>query len=219
MPVLLHGPATSASRQKLLSIKNGFEQANVMVFEKGADPQTILASLMTPSLLSERQLIILENPPEDLQFPLILDTNPLSLILWFDHEVGEKKPVMVWAKEHGQILYFPPEKEVSIFPFLDSLGSRDKKAYLELDKLKKSGADTQYLITMILYQLRSLLVTKKDAKAFVKEKAIKQRKNFTPEELVSFYKFVLETDFKIKSGLMDSSQAEFILVNKFIVKE
>ena len=214
MLVLLHGPAIDASRQKLQQIKKDFKAENVIVFEKGSDPQTILAYLMTPSLLSEEKLIVLENPPEDLNLSLV--TSSSSLLLWFDREVDEKKPALAWAKKVGQVLYFPPEKEVSVFPFLDLLGSRDKKAYLELDKLKKSGADAQYLITMMLYQLRSLVVTKKDAKSFVKEKASQQRKNFTPEELVSLYKFVLETDFKIKSGLIDSSQAEFLIVNKFL---
>ena len=215
MLVLLHGPAIDASRQKLQQIKKDFKAENVIVFEKGSDPQTILAYLMTPSLLSEEKLIVLENPPEDFtNYPL--PTTNYQLILWFDREVDEKKPALAWAKKVGQVLYFPPEKEVSVFPFLDLLGSRDKKAYLELDKLKKSGADAQYLITMMLYQLRSLVVTKKDAKSFVKEKASQQRKNFTPEELVSLYKFVLETDFKIKSGLIDSSQAEFLIVNKFL---
>lgn len=214
---LLHGPAIASSRVKLVSLKDKFDNNNVVVFDKESDVQTMLGSLMTPSLLPEEQLIVLENPSEDFvptttHYPL-----PTTLLLWFDHEVGEKKPIMEWVKKNnGQAFYFPEAREISVFPFLDHLANGEKKAFIELDKLKKGGFDIHYLITMTFYLLRNLVVTPKNAHQFVKDKLARQRKNFDLEKIIKFYKHILEIDFKIKSGLLEKDQAEFMLVNKFL---
>lgn len=214
--LLLHGSAKIASRKKLIDIKQKFDTNNVIVFEEGANLQTILGSLSTPSLFSNEQLMILENPSEDFT-NYQLPTGNYQLILWVDHEVSEKKPVMEFIKKlKGEVLFFPEAKEVSIFPFLDQLAVKDKRAFLEINKLKKAGFDTQYFITMIFYLLRILAVTPKSAPAFVKNKLERQRKNFSLEKIKELYKDILEIDFKIKSGLLEKSQAEFLLVNKFI---
>ena len=132
---LLHGPALSSSRAKLLSIKQKFDPNNVVMFDPSTSSgqgsvENIQAVLMTPSLLSEEQLIILENPDETFT-DYTLYPIPYTLIFWFDHEVLNKKPIMEWVKkEQGELLFFPEAKEVSVFPFLDLLASGDKKAFL-----------------------------------------------------------------------------------------
>lgn len=206
--LLLHGPAKEASRKKLISIKQKFDVNNVVVFEQGADLQTILGSLATPSLFSQQRLIVLENPPEDLTFDSFDYYDSLTLVLWFDHEVNQKKL-------KGEMLFFPEAKEISVFPFLNYLVASDKKAFLELEKLKKANFDMQYFITMVFYLLRNLAVTPKNAKPFMREKLERQRKNFNLEKITDLYKDILEIDFKIKSGLLEKPQAEFLLVNKF----
>jgi len=213
--LLLHGPAKVASRKKLIEIKQKFDQNNVVVFEEGADLQTILGNLATSSLFPDERLMILENPLEDFT-NYTLNAIPYTLILWFDHEVTAKKPIMDWIKKNGQVLYFPESREVSIFPFLDHLAAKDKKAFLEIDKLKKAGFDMQYLLTMVFYLLRNLAVTPKNAPQFVKDKLQRQRKNFDLEKIKSLYREIIEIDFKIKSGLLEKDQAEFLLINKFI---
>ncbi len=216
--VLLHGSAQISSRSKLLELKKDFDISDIVTFSEGSNLQDILGTISTPSLLSTNQLIILENPPEDLDLPLANDN--LSLVLWFDHEVSVKKPILETVKKNkGELLFFPAEKEASIFPFLDLLGSRDKKAFIELAKLQKTHekfSDMQYLLTMIFYLLRSLLITPTNAAPFVRQKLDKQRKNFSKEELENLYRATLETDFKIKSGLLDLKQAEFQLINNFV---
>lgn len=215
--LLLHGPALSSSRTKLLNIKKEFDPQDVVIYDGEYDLGQVKVNLMTPSLFSDQRLIILENPPEDFVFDLPLTPFPLSLILWFDHEVSEKKPIMEWMKkEKGEIFFFPEVKEVSVFPFLDCLAYGDKKAFLELDKLKKANFDIQYCITMIFYLLRSLAVTPKNAPSFVKQKLERQRKRFDIDKIKNLYKEVIEIDFKIKSGLLEKDHAEFLLVNKFL---
>ena len=127
---LLHGPAIEASRRKLQELRSKFHTDNVMVFEKGEDVGGILTNLQSVSLFGEERLIIIENPPDDLQ-SLILDSTSLMLILWFDHKVDIKE----WPGFES--LFFPESKEVSVFHFLDYLAAQDARAFLEAEKLKK----------------------------------------------------------------------------------
>lgn len=223
-PLLLHGSAKAASRKKLIEAKQKFDlprfageagQNNVFVFEEGSNLQTMLDTLSSTSLFADQQMIILENPPEDFTLST-LDSSHLTLIFWFDHEVTAKKPIMEWFKKNGQVLYFPESREVSVFPFLDHLAAKDNKAFLEMQKLKTAGFDIQYFITMVFYLLRNLTATPKTAPQFVKDKLTRQRRNFDLEKITNLYKDILEIDFKIKSGLLEKDQAEFLLVNKFI---
>ena len=204
----LHGPAISSSRKKLIEIKQKFDPNDVIIFEKGAETDDILASLQTVSLFSEKRLVIVENSSEDLTFGSLNSSDSPTLLLWYDHEI-KKVP------DGAQVFFFPEAREISVFPFLDKLGNRNKEAFLEMDKLKRGGFDTQYLITMIFYLLRTLCCTPKNSPEFVKKKIARQKQNFSEDELVNLYKYVIETDFKIKSGLMEPAQAEFLLVNLF----
>jgi len=214
--LLLHGPAISISRKKLIEIKNKFDINNAVIFEKNSDPKVILDSLSSQSLFPDEQIMILENPPEDFT-PSTLYSGDLTLVFWFDHEVSGKKPILDWVKKlKGAVLFFSEGREVSVFPFLDFLATKDKKAFLELQKLKNAGFDIQYLLTMAFYLLRNLVSTPKKAPEFVRNKLQRQRKNFTQDQIIGLYKDILEIDFKIKSGLLDTKQAEFLLINRFL---
>lgn len=209
MQLLLHGPAIKASRIKLQEFKSKFHPDNVIRFEKGEDTEVILTNLQSISLFAGERLVIVENPTDDLQSKTF-DSNSLMLILWFDHQVDTKK----WPgfKE----LFFPEAKEISVFPFLDNLVAKSNQAFLELDKLKKAGFEIPYFLTMVFYLLRNLAVTPKNVPQFVKDKLQRQRKDFPREKITKLYKEILEIDFKIKSGLLDKSQAEFLLINKLL---
>lgn len=212
--LLLHGVGIASSRQKLTAIKKDFDPNDVLTFDAGAAVEDIKNNLSNTPLFANDRLVVLENPPEDFIYELSVN---YQLVLWFDHQLNEKKPTLEWVKKNkGEILYFPEEKEVSVFPFLDSLGNKDKKAYLKLAQLKRAGLDTQYIITMVFYLLRTLTVINKNTPQFVKEKLAKQRQNFLSSDLVNLYKFVLEIDFKIKSGFLKEEMAEFLLLNRFL---
>ncbi|MBI2017560.1 hypothetical protein HYS92_00770 [Candidatus Daviesbacteria bacterium] len=213
--LLLHGSAKVISRKKLLQDKAKFDGSNVVVFEEGSNIEEILASLTTMPLLQGERLVILENPDENFQPPTI-NPLPTNLIVWFDHEITEKKPIFDYFKKNGQVLFFPEKKERSIFSFLDMLASGEDKAHLELKKLKEAGFEIQYFITMIFYLLRNLVVTPKNAPSFVAQKLMRQRKRFDQEKIKNLYKSTLEIDFKIKSGQLEMGQAEFILINQFL---
>ncbi len=91
------------------------------------------------------------------------------------------------------------------------------RAFLEMDKLKKGGFDIFYLLTMSYYLLRNLVTTPKNVPQFVKDKLQRQRKNFDLGQITNNYKSLIEIEFKIKSGLLEQPQAEFYLINRFIL--
>lgn len=213
--LLLHGAAIISSRDKLLEIKSKFKAEDIVVFEKGAGLVEIYANLSTASLLSDNRLVVLEQPAEEIEIDKPIFGDGLTIVFWFDRQLEQKSLLLQKVKKtNGQIMLFEEGKERSVFPFLDALGFKDKKAFLEYKKLKQAGFDSQYIITMIFYLLRSLAVDNNRTPRFVKNKLARQRQNFS--DAVSLYRFVLETDFKIKSGLLDPKQAEFNLINAFV---
>lgn len=215
--LLLHGPGKIGSRAKLLDLKHNFDPNNVVVLEGDISAQTVLGNLATLPFLSENRLIILENPGENLIVNLPDIPSSITLAIWFDHEVNEKKNIFQFIKEsNGEILFFPESKEISIFPFLDSLGIKDRQAFVQLNKLKDGGMETQYMITMLFYLLRSLVMETKTSHEFIRKKILKQKTNFPSEKIIELYRFILEIDFKIKKGLIENLHAEFLLVNRFL---
>lgn len=186
-----------------------------MVFDQGADFADIANNLTSSSLFPQERLVIWENPTDNLQFTICNLQFAGTLILWFDYELPKSK-VLEYTKLGAQILYFPESKEITVFPFLDLLANNSQKAFLELEKLKKGGFDIFYLLTMSSYLLRNLVATPNNVPQFVKDKLQRQRKNFNLEQITSIYKSMIEIEFKIKSGLLDQTQAEFLLINEFM---
>lgn len=214
--LLLHGAGVASSRKKLSDLKKDFDINDVVVLEEGTDIQSVLNTILSPSLLSSEQLFVLENPSEDF-INYTLHPNPYTLILWFDHEIPDRKPILSFVKENkGEILFFPESKEVSVFPLLDSLAIGDRKAFLEIAKLKKGGFDLFYFTNMIFYLLRNLISTPKNAPPFVLDKLNRQRKRFNSQDFKNIYKNILNIEFKIKSGILDTNHAEFLVVNEFV---
>ena len=218
--LLLHGAGIASSRKKLTDFKKDFDVNDVTVLGEGASVEDIKNNLVSTPLFSTNRLLILENPPEDFIPYTLYPTSeggvssPHTLILWFDHEISEKKLSEV-KNLKGEILFFPESKEVSVFSFLDFLSEGSQKAFLEQNRLKNAGFDIFYFITMVFYLLRNLTFTPKNAPAFVANKLQKQRKRFNEDDIKKMYRRIIEIEFKLKSGLLDTKQAEFLLVNSF----
>ena len=215
--LLLHGAAKASSRKKLIEIKQKFDPNNVVVFEEGSTTKDIIDNLMSTSLFGNERLVVLENPDDADFLPTTTYHLPPTLLLWFDHEVGGKKPIMELVnKAKGEILYFPESKEISVFPFLDLLAQGNMKAFLEIKKLKDTGYDIFYFNIMVIYLLRNLINTPRNASHSVADKLRRQRVRLNQKRVINLYKDILEIDFKLKSGLIEKDQAEFMLVNKFL---
>ncbi len=215
--LLLHGQGIINSRKKLIDIKGRYKPEDITVFSGNINIEELLGNLMTINLLAAERLVVIENPPDTLEVKYLDLPDGVTVVFWLDHEVTATKLLLKLVKSlNGEILFFAPDKEVSVFPFLDALGNRDKKAFILLEQLKAEKIDLQYTITMILYLLRSLVAPNDNVPQFVKNKLSKQLQNFSMEGIKANYRFILETDFKLKSGLIEKKQAEFQIVQKFM---
>lgn len=118
--------------------------------------------------------------------------------------------------------------EVNIFKTLDALAQRDKKTALKfLHEHLNQGANEIYLLTMFIYQLRSLLKLKDlisrgaSYQALAKESGlhpyvVKKNwsvlQNFSLDQLKKIYQRLLEAEVAIKKGRLDGQTALDLLV-------
>lgn len=215
--LLLHGPGEVGSRKKLIEIKEKFDPGNILTYESGTSEKEILDNLSQISLFSESRLIVLEGPPESLNLESVKTLDDVTLAIWSPKEIGQKSPLLKsLARFSTQILFFPEGKEVSVFPFLDKLADGGKEAFLEAKKLEDSGFEFHYLITMVFYLLRILLAVPKNAPAFVHKKVSRQKQRFSTSRIAEIYKYLLELNFKVNSGAVEPSQAQFLMINQFL---
>lgn len=121
-----------------------------------------------------------------------------------------------------------PKITANVFDLVDALGNKNlKRAQEEKRKLLSSGEHELYVLTMIVYQFRNLLIIKDlvDKKMssfeiktetkmhqFVISKTTNQSRNFTMPELKKIYQKLLDYDTKIKSGQIDAGLALDLLI-------
>ena len=107
----------------------------------------------------------------------------------------------------------------NIFNFIDALGNQDKALALQLlNEQMNSGANPQYLLSMIIRQYRLLLKAKLITKQadypgalaqalkiqpWLAEKTFKQTRNYSLEQLKNIYQQLLILDTKLKTSSLD----------------
>jgi DNA polymerase-3 subunit delta len=113
--------------------------------------------------------------------------------------------------------------DTNIFNLIDALGDKnDQKAIQLLEGLLESGEPEVYILTMIIYQFRNILIIKdllergenkseisKKVRMhpYVLAKTINQCKNFTLSRLKDIYQYLADTDLAIKTGKIESKIA------------
>jgi len=118
--------------------------------------------------------------------------------------------------------------DTNIFKTLDALAKRDKKtAYKLLHEHLEQGENEIYLLSMFVYQLRTLiklkdliergtqyheLAKKSKLHPFVVKKSSEQLRNFSLDQLKSIYQYLLKIELGIKKGRLDSRTALDLLV-------
>ena len=120
--------------------------------------------------------------------------------------------------------------DTNIFNLIDAIGEKNRKGALKLlqDQIE-SGAHPLYLLTMIIYQFRNLLIIKdlieqglnqyqiqKETKIhpFVVQKTFSQARNFSLNELKKIYQKLLETDIALKTSKIEPNLALDLLITK-----
>jgi DNA polymerase-3 subunit delta len=118
--------------------------------------------------------------------------------------------------------------DVNIFKTIDALAQRDKKtAFKLLHEHLKQGENEIYLLSMFVYQVRTLLklkdliekgtpfyslAKKAGLHPFVVKKSSEQLRNFTLDQLKRIYQRLLEIELKIKVGRIDGPTALDLLI-------
>jgi len=221
--LIIHGSGISGISQKISLIKKGFDGFSITeISSKNQNLEQALISASTSQLFSEKRLVILEDfDPSVYAGQGVLEKLPddpgLTLILKFSKKIPAASPLLKQApKLNAQVILFEEKDEQSVFPFLDSLAEKQKKSFGMFENLYEEYGG-QYLLTMIYYMLRRLLMEpKKNLPGFVIQKIDRQKRNFPLEKVKELYKFALETDFKMKSGLLEERMGLTLVVNKVL---
>jgi DNA polymerase-3 subunit delta len=124
-----------------------------------------------------------------------------------------------------------PQTSSDIFALIDAVASRSsKKALHELHQLLDNGQNELYILSMIVYQYRNLLIVKdltvrgansqwEMAKRaglhpFVAGKSLNLVRNYTMDELKNIYRMLFENDLAIKTGRVEPQTALDLLILK-----
>lgn len=218
MVLLLHGNGLMSLSNKISQIKKDFDPlTTVELSGKDTSFNNAYLEVLTPQLFSESRLFILEDF-NDLDLREINDLKNTTIIFKFNKLLPKNSTILKSAQDKRiQIISFEEPGETPIFPFLDKLGDKNPSALGEFEKFHSEWGG-QYVLTMIGYLLRRLVLTSKKAPAFIKERVDRQKRNFSLTQLKDLYKSLVETDYKIKSGLIEEKIAITLLVEKIIQK-
>lgn len=204
---ILHGPGQVAMNNKISEIKKGFDPLAIVEVSS-------LAQIDTGTLFTDKRLIILEDGAGIDTTKLPGDEN-LTLILKFTKLLPSNSTLLKNLPKGANIISFEEAKETSIFPFLDMLCEKNPKALGELQKyLDEWGS--QYVLTMMAYALRRFIYPGKNAKPYTLQKISQQKRNFPQDRIEKLYLSIIETDFKIKQGLLDQKLGMFMLAERFL---
>ncbi len=218
MLILLHGNGQVAISQKLSELKKEFDPLATVSFNgKEHEFNQALMAINSGQLFSNKRLVVLEDFDEKMiDLSNLPEDDNLTIILKFPKALAATSSVLKTATQaKAQIINLNEEQEQSIFPFLDLLADKNDQALAKFDKLMdKYGS--QYLLTMIFYMLRRLINPPQKLPSFVLKKIAVQQRNFDLEKITKLYKLSLETDLKIKSGLLDEKLGLTLLVQNIL---
>lgn len=156
-------------------------------------------------------------------------------------EGGKENKVLFDYKKKQKIgeedveLLVRPKIEADIFETINAISSRNKKqALILIHKHLEKGDSPLYLLSMINFQFRNLLVIKSRYQSandtrmtqisglsrelklhpYVVKKSIPLVKNFSLEELKKIYRKIFQVDLNIKTGKIDPQTALDLLITE-----
>ncbi|MBI2595229.1 hypothetical protein HYW46_00650 [Candidatus Daviesbacteria bacterium] len=215
--IIMHGSGLSALSHKLSAIKKGFDQISITELNcKDVGLGQVLAAIATPQLFSDKRLVILEGFDPGFKLTGLPEDENLTVVLKSNKKLTASSEILKsTASSKPQVILFEEKGETNIFPFLDMLAEKKGGAFGQLENyLEEWGG--QYVLTMIFYMLRRLILPVKKLPPFIAKKIELQKKNFRLEKITFLYKEALETDFKIKNGLIGDKLGLTMLVEKII---
>ena len=128
-----------------------------------------------------------------------------------------------------------PKIESNVFGLIDAISQKnDKLAVKSFSDLIENGENELYVLTMIIYQFRNLLIVKEivdqnqsrqiskfemaklsGLNPYVAEKSMNQIKNFSFGDLKDIYEKLFQYDYKIKIGKIEPKIALNVMIMEF----
>ncbi len=215
--IIIHGDSVDSS-QKLSFLKSQFNKLQVLqINAKELSPLALKDQFVAQDLFLPSQLIIVENPSESLDLAQLDSQTDNIVVFYFSKSLPARAKILSFPKSLPvQVFSFPKKIAITVWPFLDLVFSKNSQSLKEFEKLMPEYGG-QYLLTMIAFGLRRLILPLKAAGGFNEQKILNQRKIFPIDKISYLYKQVLETDFKIKSGLIEEKMALTLLLQKFLI--
>ncbi len=153
--------------------------------------------------------------------------SPMSVFDKDSHRLEDDNIITVQNIE----LLVKPQTSSDIFALVDAVASRNvKKSLYELHRLLDNGENELYILSMIVYQYRNLLITMDFAERgvnsqwelskraglhpFVAGKSLNLIKNYNMIELKKIYHELMENDLAMKTGQVEPKVALDLLVLK-----
>lgn len=133
------------------------------------------------------------------------------------------------VKKKDVELLVAPQIEADIFKTIDALAAKNKKeALVSVHKHLEKGDSPLYILSMIIFQFRNLLMVKDHCKGadylppgagkelgihpYVMRKTLWQTKKFSLEELKKIYQKLFKIDLQIKTGQIGPETALDLLI-------
>lgn len=215
--IVLHGNGLIAISKRLSAFKNKFDPISItQIDNQKQNVREMLINLLTPPLFSNERLVVVEDFEDEIDLEKISIDQNLTLVLVFSKSLLATNKLFQQAKKFkGEILEFSEEQDKSIFPFLDLLAEKNPQALTLLETLR-AAYGSQYILTMIFYMLRRLIIAPKNVPTFVAKKLASQKENFSLKQIQQTYFETINTDFRIKSGLVEEKIALNLLLIKLL---
>lgn len=211
--ILIYGSFQDAVLKKVSEVKKKIDPLSISEISEGASR----FDFASPSLFSDKRLIILENPDiEIVEQAISHDDADLTILIKFSKALEKSSLVLKKVLElKGEVLSFDETSQISIFPFLDMLGNLNRRVFIEFEK-NYNEMGGQYILTMLAYFLRRMVQKPKSGSDFMRQKIETQKRNFNLGRIEKLYREIIETDFKIKQGLTEERFAVTQLVQKIL---
>lgn len=222
MPIVIfHGDNSVVLNARLDDMKKSYPvNAVERLSLKTESFEQLLMKLRTNSFFNDQRLFIVEDCDEKKIDPEKINVDSsITLALLFAKELSAASILMKWALQHNhRILAISQPQDKRIFTFLDLLAEKNNKAFSMFDELV-SDFGVIYILTMVLFLLRRLVLPITSVPSFIEAKVKKQKANFSFETLQHLYEQTLLTDYQIKTGKIEEKTGLLLLVDLFYSKK
>lgn len=212
MITLLHGDNIETSRSELMRLKDQASGKETRLLDgRSVNEVNLTQALESQALFGSGTLVIIENLfgklgkklklIASLAAIIIRSSNTTDIILWEDRDVSITVIKSLGTGVKVQLFKTP----ISLFQFLDSLGSGNVKNSLLLFQKTLETHAPELILTMIVRRMRQYImlkdnVTPEGLQDWQVSRLTSQAKSFTMEKLLSMYQRLLDIEYSIKTG-------------------